>query len=68
MLGKNPQNYEGACNKISVYEQKPIKIDDFNKAEEKEIKERIEIRKIKRREIAENNKLFFFNKKKRNKK
>ena len=57
MLGKNPQNYEGACHKISVYEQKPIKIDDFNKAEEKEIKERIEIRKIKRREIAENNKL-----------
>ena len=67
MLGKNPQNYEGACNKISVYEQKPIKIDDFNKAEEKEIKERIEIRKIKRREIAENNKLKK-KKKKRNKK
>ena len=65
MLGKNPQNYEGACNKISVYEQKPIKIDDFNKAEESKIKERIEIRKIKRREIAENNKLFL---KKRNKK
>ena len=58
MLGKNPQNYEGVCNKISVYEQKPIKIDDFNKAEEKQIKERIEIRKIKRREIAENNELF----------
>ena len=55
MLGKNPQNYEGVCNKISVYEQKPIKIDDFNKAEEKQIKERIEIRKIKRREIAEKN-------------
>ena len=65
MLGKNPQNYEGVCNKISVYEQKPIKIDDFNKAEESKIKERIEIRKIKRREIAENNKLFL---KKRNKK
>ena len=60
MLGKNPQNYEGVCNKISVYQQKPIKIDDFNKAEEKQIKERIE---IKRREIAENNKLF---KKKKN--
>ena len=35
-----------------VYEQKPIKIDEFNEAEEKEVKQRIEKQKIKRREIA----------------
>ena len=56
MLGKNPQKYEGVCNETSVYEQKPIKIDDFNEAEEKEIKEPAEKRKIKRIEVAENNK------------
>ena len=32
---KNPQNYEGARNEISLYKQKPVKIDDFNDAEEK---------------------------------
>ena len=42
-LGKNPQNYEKVfCNETDVYEQKPIKIDDFNEAEEKEIREPIE--------------------------
>ena len=56
MLGKNSQKYEGVCNETSVYEQKPIKIDDFNEAEEKEIKEPVEKRKIKRIEVAENNK------------
>ena len=25
IFGRNPQNYEGVCNEISVYEQKPIK-------------------------------------------
>ena len=35
MLGKNSQNFEWARNEISVYEQKPIKIDDFNKAKGK---------------------------------
>ena len=40
-----------------VYKQKPIKIDDFNEVEEKEGKERVEKRKIKRREVAEKNKL-----------
>ena len=39
-----------------MYEKKPVKIDDFNEAEEKEVKERIEKRKQKRREAAENNK------------
>ena len=65
MLGKNPQKYEGVCNETSVYEQKPIKIDDFNEAEEKEIKEPVQKRKIKRIQVAENNKLL---KKKKRKK
>ena len=64
MLGNNPQKYERVCNETSVYEQKPIKIDDFNEAEKKEIKEPVEKRKIKRIEVAENKKLL---KKKRNK-
>ena len=41
-LGKDPQKYENVRNETDVYEQKPIRIDDFNKAEEKEIKERVE--------------------------
>ena len=57
MLGNNPQKYERVCNETSVYEQKPIKIDDFNEAEKKEIKEPVEKRKIKRIEVAENKKL-----------
>ena len=39
-LGKNPQNYQSVHNESCVYKQKPIKMDDFNKAEEKEVKER----------------------------
>ena len=35
---KNPQNYENAYAETSVFEQEPIKIDDFNEAEEKEVK------------------------------
>ena len=46
-LGKNPQNYKNAHAETSVFEQKPIKIDDFNEAEEKEVKERVEKRKVK---------------------
>ena len=38
-FGKNPQNYKNAYAETSVFEQKPIKIDDFNEAEEKEAKE-----------------------------
>ena len=64
MLRKNPQSHEGVSNEVSVYEQKPIKIDDFNEIEEKKIKERVEKRKMKRREVTENNKLL---KKRRNK-
>ena len=56
-MWKNPQNYESVHNETSVNEKKPIKIDDFNKTEEKEVKERVEKRKIKRREVAEKNKL-----------
>ena len=53
MLGKNLQNYENVCDEKSVYELKPIKIDDFNEAVEKEVKEHVKKRKIKRREVAE---------------
>ena len=40
-----------------MLEQKPIKIDHFNDEEEKEVKERVEKRKLKRREVTEKNKL-----------
>ena len=56
-LGKSPHNYEEIRDETCVYEQKPIKIDDFNEDEEKEVKERAEKRKQKRREVTENNKL-----------
>ena len=52
-LQKNPQNYENVRNETSVYEQKPIKIDDFNEIEEKEVKECVEKIKIKRKEVAD---------------
>ena len=58
-MGKNPQSYESVHNETCVYEQKSIKINDFNKAEEKEVKECIEKIKIKRREVAKKIKLFF---------
>ena len=57
LLSTNTQNYKGIRNDVSGYEQKPIKIDYFNETEEKEIKERIEKRKLKRREVTQNNKL-----------
>ena len=65
LLGKSPKNYEEISNDVLVYKQKPVKIDDFNEGEQKEIKDRVEKRKLKRREVAENNKLL--TKKKRNK-
>ena len=40
-LGKNPQNYEDIWNETCIYARKPIKIYDFNEAEEKEVKERV---------------------------
>ena len=57
-LGKNLQNYEDIRNETCVYEQKPVRIDDFNETEGKEVKEHVQKRKIKRREVAEKNKLF----------
>ena len=38
-FGKNPQNYENVHDKTYVYEQKLIKIGEFNKAEDKEVTE-----------------------------
>ena len=40
-----------------MYEENRVKSDDFNEAEEKEVKERIEKRKQKGREVAQNNQL-----------
>ena len=56
-LRKSPQNYGNAHAETSVFEQKLIKIDDFNEAEEKEVKEGVKKRKIKQREVAEKKKL-----------
>lgn len=64
-MGKNPQNHENVRNEKEVYEQKPIEIDDFNEAEEKEIKKCIEKRKIKRKEVAEKTNFFKIRKNKR---
>ena len=44
-------------NETCTFEQKPIEIDVFNEEEEKEVKERVEKRKLKKREVAEKNKL-----------
>ena len=57
-LEKISKIYEDIVNEKCVYEQKPIKIDDFNEAEEKEVKEHVKKRKIKRRKVAEKDKLF----------
>ena len=55
-LGKNPKNHETIRNETSVFEQRPIEVDDFNEIEKKQIKEWVEKRKQKRREVAEKNK------------
>ena len=44
-LGKDPEKYENVRNETDVYEQKPIRIDDFNKAEEKELKSTLKNKK-----------------------
>ena len=62
-LGKNPPNYKNVHNKTDVYEQKPTKIDDFNKGDENKTKEHVENQKIEQRDRWKN-KLFFFFKKK----
>ena len=56
-MGKNPINYESIRKETNIYEQEPIKIDDFNESEETELKQRVEKRKQRRREVAEKNKL-----------
>lgn len=56
-MGKNPQNYQNEHTVTNTFEQKPIKIDDFNDEEEKEVKERVEKRKMKTRQVAKKNKL-----------
>ena len=56
-LGKNPENYETTRNDTCVFEQKPIKVENFNKIEQRQVKERVEKRKEKRCEVAEKNKL-----------
>ena len=58
-LGKKPQNYEDIHNKTYIYEQKPVKIDGFNEAKEKEVKECVEKIKIKSREVIEKKQTFF---------
>ena len=63
-MGKKPQNYKNAHAETSVFEQKPIKIDDFNEFEEREVKEHVEKRIMKGREVAEKDKLL---KKRKNK-
>ena len=56
-LGKNPINYETVRKKTHVFEQKPMSVDDFNDAEEAEVKEQANKRKAKQQELAENKKL-----------
>ena len=56
-LGKNLNDCEEIRNETYLYEQKPVKVDDFNETEEKQVKKQVEKRKQKRREMAENNKL-----------
>ena len=54
---KNPINYENIRKETNIYEQKPTKIDDYNDAEEAEVKEHVQKRKEKRKNVAEKNKL-----------
>ena len=56
-MGKNPANYETIRKETNIYEQKSVNIDDFNEAEEVELKQGVEKRKGKRRIVAEKNKL-----------
>ena len=56
-LRRKPENCETIRNETSVFEQKPIKLDDFNEIEEKDVKELVVKRKQKQRDLAESNKL-----------
>ena len=52
-LGKNPTNYEVERKETCEYEKKPLSFNDFNDAEEEEIKKCAAKRKERRRELAE---------------
>ena len=56
-MGKSPNNYENIRKETNIYEQRPVNIDKFNDSEETDVKEQVEKRKNKRREVAEKNKL-----------
>ena len=56
-IGKNPSNYENIRKETNTYKQELINTDDFNDSEEAEVKERVNKRKLKQREMAVNNKL-----------
>lgn len=51
-MGKNPRNYESIKKETHIYEQKPINIDDFNEAEEAEVKQQVGKWNQKRRKVA----------------
>ena len=65
-LGKNPENYENIHKETNIYEQKPVTIGDLIQVEENQVKERVEKKRQKRPEVAEQNKLLK-KKKERNK-
>ena len=56
-MGKSPNNYENIRKETNIYEQKPVNIDKSNDSEEADVKEQVEKRKNKWREVAEKNKL-----------
>ena len=56
-MGKNPNNYENIRKETNIYERKPVNIDRFNDSEVVDVKEQVEKRKNKWREVAEKNKL-----------
>ena len=56
-LGKDPSDFSKEKSERFKFEQKSIGINAFNKLEEKKIKEKIEKRRQKRRELAEKNKV-----------
>ena len=66
-LGKNPINYETVRKETHVFQQKLMSVDDFNYAEEGEVKEQANKGKARRQELAENKKLLKKQKKKKRK-
>ena len=64
-LGKNPINYETVRKETHVFQQKLMSVDDFNDAEEGEVKEQANKGKARRQELAENKKLLKKQKKKK---